>query len=25
VPTCLSLLGISPPPQMSGRNLLSAR
>jgi 2,3-bisphosphoglycerate-independent phosphoglycerate mutase len=25
VPTCLSLLGISPPPQMSGRNLLSPR
>jgi 2,3-bisphosphoglycerate-independent phosphoglycerate mutase len=25
VPTCLSLLGISPPAQMSGRNLLNAR
>jgi 2,3-bisphosphoglycerate-independent phosphoglycerate mutase len=25
VPTCLSLLGISRPPQMSGRNLLNAR
>jgi 2,3-bisphosphoglycerate-independent phosphoglycerate mutase len=25
VPTCLSLLGISPPPEMSGRNLLSPR
>jgi 2,3-bisphosphoglycerate-independent phosphoglycerate mutase len=25
VPTCLSLLGISRPPQMSGRNLLSVR
>jgi 2,3-bisphosphoglycerate-independent phosphoglycerate mutase len=25
VPTCLSLLGISPPPEMTGRNLLSSR
>jgi 2,3-bisphosphoglycerate-independent phosphoglycerate mutase len=25
VPTCLSLLGISPPAEMSGRNLLNAR
>jgi 2,3-bisphosphoglycerate-independent phosphoglycerate mutase len=24
VPTCLSLLGISPPPEMTGRNLLSS-